>query len=170
MAPMERSSMRQRGAEVGHVNTMWSIPTAQLHRRHCVGRILPVPMYQISDATFVTGIVRTRFHVTSDQSGCFIKCDNTHFGESRISDREKCHTPHDVNSSWISGDGKIAQLHALLSLPSTTRECPSRVTVPLHSHSCGRGRQHCLHRPLLPGGSNCRRWCTSWANTGPTGG
>ena len=99
---------------------MWSILTALLHRRHCVGRILL--MYQVSDATFVMGILRTRFHVASDQSGCFIKCDNTHFGESRISDREKCRTPHDVNGSWISGDGKIAQLHALLSLPSTTHE------------------------------------------------
>ena len=111
-----------KGAEVGHVNTMWSIPTSQLHWRHCVGRILPVPMYQISDATFVTGILRTRFHVTSDQSGCFIKCDSTHFGESRISESVKCRTPQEVNGSWISGDGKIAQLHALLSLPSTTRE------------------------------------------------
>ena len=27
-----------------------------------------------------------------------------------------------MNGSWISGDGKIAQLHALLSLSSTIRE------------------------------------------------
>ena len=56
-------------------------------------------MYQISDATFVTDILRTRFHVTYDQPGCFIKCDNTHFGESRISDSVKCRTPQEVNGS-----------------------------------------------------------------------
>ena len=42
-------------AGVGHVNTMWSIPASQLHLRHGVGRILPVPMCQISDAAFVMG-------------------------------------------------------------------------------------------------------------------
>ena len=49
-APMERSNKRYLGTEVGYVNTMWSIPASQLHLRHCVGRILPVQMYQISDS------------------------------------------------------------------------------------------------------------------------